>query len=211
MNTAVSELFPIPLETPEQNYWLGFLMGDGYIQGSKEKGYSLCVECAVRDAYHVSRFGRFVGKPAASHRTCVRVVKGCSKELGHLAKHGLILRKTGKECWPETVTHVGSFFRGIFDADGWVSEQKSSVQFGVCGASWEFLAKLGSVVSSELMLDITPRKFKNANCFSITCSLSGWRLQKLHKFLYQSPGEPRLHRKERIIRLNAFGKKARVH
>lgn len=198
----VDQKFPNPLKTEEQNYWLGFLMCDGYIQGSPGQ-YSLALELAVKDAYAVSRFASFIGRKAKSSRNRVRVLRACTKELHKLAKHGIVKNKTGKEIWPDTVTCKWAFIRGILDGDGSVSVSNDrALALTFYSQSKKFLQQIAIQLFCITLCEPTIGKIKEKKCYRISYSLGHAKANKLYKLLYSSdPREPRLHRKERVIRI----------
>lgn len=205
----VEEVFPVPLKTVKQNYWIGFLMADGYIQGYPGS-YVLALQTAVKDAYHVSNFAKFIGKRSKSRGKRVQALRAVSTEMDILEKHGIVPQKTGKEQIPETVTHLPAFVRGFFDGDGTVgcyNERALAVSF-FC-QNKEMLRSLSKIINEAVG---HPQDQTIMTCGDSDCSRIGWNFgqikgRRLYDFLYGFDG-PRLHRKERIIRI--FAEKPRA-
>lgn len=197
----VDEKFPFPLVTLEQNYWLGLLMCDGYVQRANKSAH-LGLELSDKDAYLVSRFGLFVGAKAHSSRRRVRVLRACSRETHLLARHGIVPNKTGKEKWPESVTDTWAFLRGVLDGDGTVGcYNKRSLQLGFVSASQNFLESINAKLYSVTGSDASIRISEKGTSYRIDYSLGYDKARSLYGKLYSDPREPRLHRKERIIRV----------
>jgi|GEM_PF-6375874 len=197
--------FPIPLETPEQNYWLGFLIGDGNVGGKKGNGYNLRCDLAAKDGYLVSQLANFLGTRSYSYRRVVRCQIACTADLDYLKHHGLIPTKGGREIYPKTVTNHGSFIRGFFDADGCycVATGRNNVKF-LCvetSSGIDILEKISWVFYQEVNLVPSIIKRKDRNCFQLSLSLGRKNAGRLYDFLYADEESPRLHRKQRIIRI----------
>lgn len=194
----VERTFPIPLQTAEQNYWLGMLMADGYIQRANGTA-RLCLELAAKDASHVSRFGKFVGKRPYSSRNRVRVVKSCSKELDILSRHGIVPRKTGNEHWPKTVTDDWAFLRGVLDGDGSVGVYGRCLSLSFVSASEEFLYSIASKLFTTIGSFPDVGNCGDRQAKRICYSIGHAKTCDLYAKLYAT--EPCFLRKRRIIRL----------
>ncbi|MFH1333568.1 MAG: LAGLIDADG family homing endonuclease [archaeon] len=202
----VKEKFPKPLKTSEQNYWLGLLMTDGFVFDQRMGGIVLGLELQVRDGYLVSRFAKFIDKKARSEKRRVRVYRNCTKEIGYLWGHGIRLHKSGIEIWPDTVTDDMAFLRGVFDGDGSVSvSNKRSLAIAFYSASVPFLKSIAEKIAQHTGIDSYYfGRIKGARCYRIVYSLGYDKAKKFYKTLYSiTSDEPRLHRKERIMRLFA--------
>lgn len=118
------------ISTPEQAYWLGFLLADGSLYRSKRFGVEL--ELGASDAKHLEKF-----REALKTTTPLRYRKmkrSCSlriwskKMFDDLVARGLIIRGSAfKPNLPSFL--VSHFIRGYYDGDGSLSFDKSCRQW----------------------------------------------------------------------------------
>jgi len=107
------------IKTPEEAYWLGFIVGDGCIY---ENRYRLKIALSIKDVNHLKKFLRFLGldEDKISFYGFMCEVKVDNKKLlESLYKLGLVqnkVRKTHSGLIPKKF--VRDFIRGLFDADG---------------------------------------------------------------------------------------------
>jgi hypothetical protein len=196
-NRWVADVFPNPLVMPDQNYWLGFLICDGYIQGQDGASKALFLELQERDAATVEEYAEFVKANVRVDRGRARCGKACTKELELLATHGITQRKTGKESWPSSVTHPYAFIRGILDGDGTVgcyNNRVLSFSFVSSMPSWSFLESIGQHLQEALGFNYRVLQFQDNAC-RLIYSLGYERAKKLYEYLYQGSSESRMYRR----------------
>jgi len=202
----VQRAFPAPLETSEQNYWLGYLMGDGCLANRKKEGHDSFALClGSKDKTQVEKFRSFIffyrGRMSKVCTASARknTVEGrviftkkiysisiyCTQEVDNLRQHGLVERKSGKEIFPETITNIPAFILGYFDADGcvYVNERSNSLSFIVTSLSEKLISRMNWEI------------FRILHCEGY-CSFRGahdirWHIGKdlaksLYQFLYAS-------------------------
>jgi len=208
------EIFPMPLETPDQNYWLGFLMADGNVAGYEGNGYNLRCDLASKDGYHVSRLAKFLGVRSYSYRRVVRCQIACTLDREWLAQHGLVPRKTGRETYPDSVTNHSAFISGVIDGDGsfCIATGRGGYKFvsiQISSQSRDFLWKISRRLHKELGIYSAPLLRKAKNCSQLSYSLGPKNAGRLHTFLYSS-GHTYLHRKEQVLRRFAQGNSALI-
>lgn len=197
----VRRVFPTPLETPEQNYWLGLLMADGYLQRAGKSSCSLVLELSAKDGYLVSKFADFIEVKPHSRRKSVRALRNCTKELDILKKHGLVFKKTGQETYPKTVTDDWAFIRGVLDGEGSVGNyKKRSLSLSFVSQSKDFLFDIAFRLHQIGFNVPNLGTCGDRNASRISYTLGYDKAKVLYEKLYEYPF-PRLHRKERIIRL----------
>jgi len=210
-NVWIAEKFPNPTTSPEQDYWLGFLMCDGYIQTTDpaKTCFSLHLELAEVDIETVHAFAEFIEartrKPKVNRKR-VRVGKACTKEMHLLAEHGIEQRKTGNEIYPESITNHAAFVRGVMDGDGSVNvnpKKARSLELAFYSQSVPFLEKVAARLEKDLGFPIP--KLGNADgCKRVSYSLGKQRAKDLYNYLYSDEFH-RLERKQEILRKFADG------
>ncbi len=187
------------VDTPEKAYWLGFLLTDGNVHGTR-----VCVNIIDKD--HLYLFGRSLGIAAPNVSTHYKTVNGKqfpiyrlqfrSKQMvADLAKLGVVPRKSAITVpWngpPELMSH---FWRGCVDGDGSVLEHKPQrFTISLCGtlAMVNGFSDYVKRVTGEL-----PNVFARHNIF-VTSLCSVEVVRALAQTLY-SNASPALARKETI-------------
>lgn len=112
------------IDSQETAYWLGFLIGDG----SVEK-YSLRIELSNKDIGHIEKLRDFMQSthPIKSvAKECSRICFNSIVLVNKLREYGIIENKTYTQISTPNITQVllPHFYRGLFDADGWLTEHK---------------------------------------------------------------------------------------
>lgn len=117
------------IDTEEKAYWLGFIMGDGSVRNH----CSLRLELSSIDETHLMKFRDFLKSnyPIKKTRKDCSIIEAGSKRMCiELERHGIVSRKTylrikTPKIHAELLKH---FYRGLLDADGWITEHKSKTQ-----------------------------------------------------------------------------------
>lgn len=119
-------------------YWLGFLMGDGYV-GGREVGVTL----AACDRDHLEQFRTFLGSTHAIRDTPTRsprrtaVCRFTFKSpviVERLTALGITPRKTQTAAAHPSLLGRRDFWRGVVDADGHVGRHGGSARLHVAGS-----------------------------------------------------------------------------
>lgn len=126
------------IDSPEESYWFGFLVGDGTIY---EDRYRLKLSLGKKDKKHVEKFAIFLGYPKNRVHLYISMAEfrvDNKQLLNNLYNLGLCANKVHK-------THRGlipkkykrDFIRGLFDADGTIHFRKNkkfkTPDFHICG------------------------------------------------------------------------------
>lgn len=110
--------------TPEAEYWIGFLMADGYVR-RWHRYATVKLKLAARDADHLCKFRQFlsaevaitVGADKNGHRYVEFGVRSI-KLADRLAHFGVVPRKSLVEQAAGGVERSRHFWRGVLDGDG---------------------------------------------------------------------------------------------
>ena len=121
------------IDTEDKAYFLGFLMADGYM--SRDLGHcSLGItasdqEVLIKLKQVLNLNSQICIQSASEHRRAVATLYISSVQIcKDLVYHGIVPRKTGKECLPDTVPRhlIRHFIRGFIDGDGYISPNKQA-------------------------------------------------------------------------------------
>jgi hypothetical protein len=118
--------FTEPLEAADY-YWLGFLAGDGGIEG---EFYRLSLKLAERDYEHLIKFAQFMnhrGPIEPQAKKCYRVRINSVLLCRRLAEFGITARKSMTLRVSEQLAHDRDFWRGYADANGslwWIRDRR---------------------------------------------------------------------------------------
>lgn len=172
------------LETPEQFYWLGFLLADGCVT-SRESRPVVALGLSQRDSAHVERFRQFI---SSGHR--LEVARGACA-LGVVAPHmaarlmelGIEPRKSGREQASQELSGSRDFWRGVLDGDGWIKYHRNGWgEVGLCGSE-VLCGQFLSYVRTFVRTDASVKKAPKANCWSIR--LRGYHAVTVMRVLYE--------------------------
>ena len=120
-------------------YWLGFLMADGCVTSNtpNQQG-SVKISVHNKDSVHLQKFLDFCnsntplfyytnnqGTPVAECRIRSRQI------VDDISKYGVVSRKS-KTAEAIIVHNYSSFWRGVFDGDGWIHNKYNQAE--VCGS-----------------------------------------------------------------------------
>ncbi len=120
------------LETPEQVYWLGFIVADGCVLWNKATGnYALQIALQGSDIAHLRMLQHDLGSTKGPQRDIrngtVRVTWYSKRLAGSLIGKNVVPRKSGKEVLPAFPEYFArDFWRGVFDGDGCLAIQRKS-------------------------------------------------------------------------------------
>lgn len=166
----------------EAAYMLGFIAGDGWINGN-----TFAITLAEKDKRHLDKLKAAIG---SEHNIYLRVRKGkryyqwkvgsktLTKRLESLGitpnksktmDPSKILKKLRRSLHPH-------FFRGLVDADGWISKPGANPKIGLTGSKLACEAFLHFVRARGVNTQTTIRKKASGDCYVV--AFSGARLGK---------------------------------
>jgi DNA-binding transcriptional regulator WhiA len=109
------------IDSNDKAYWLGFLLGDGSVTPYG----SLSIELSNKDRDHLYKFRNFMQATypiLETRKNCSKISLNCVAFTKKLFQYGLIPNKTRSTKTPNIESkYLSSFYRGIFDSDGWVT------------------------------------------------------------------------------------------
>lgn len=163
------------IDTERKAYYLGLLMADGFMK----KNLSIYgIGLKVEDTYMIENLLRDINYKTAIYEkvsefgALASYVDICSKKMcTDLIYHGIVPKKSGKECFPtysipnKLQKH---FIRGFMDGDGWITNSTSSdkkyyqLEVGMCSMSINILYGIQQYLKNTLNIDtnITKRSDK---------------------------------------------------
>ncbi len=147
----------VNIDDADKAYWLGFLIGDGSINKSQT---ALHLELSNIDIEHLEKFRAFINGTQQIHPTrknCCYIVICGKNFISSLSQYGLISNKTHSVKTPNIPKELLSdFYRGVLDADGWITCHKSTDsgrdqhEYGFSSANIEFLKEIQEWFSNNM-------------------------------------------------------------
>lgn len=142
------------IDTPEDAYWLGFLLADGYIC-RKTLGFDLMdEEPIIRFKSYLNSQHPVVSRPHPVNGKTIYQFRISSKQLVYnLSRFGVVPRKSKIICWPKTAKELDwHLIRGYFDGDGSISSSKQGNyrrrMISICGTTL-FLDHIRTVLATH--------------------------------------------------------------
>lgn len=138
-------------------YWLGFLLGDGYINKNR-----LTLTLAVKDKNHVKKFAKYIKCPNLREITRTNAYSVSAMDSVNVPK---IIKRTG---WNQAKTYNPSKYRpsikdsipiliGLIDADGTIGKQSGRqdcvIRFHVHSLWLDFFTHLHKQLCKHLRID----------------------------------------------------------
>lgn len=144
------------IDTEEKAYWLGFILGDGYISDGSKQRYILEITLAAKDKNHLLKFLKCLNSEFSLHKTKRGMyrVTVCSKKMNNdLKRAGIAPRKSLTAKFPKVrkdlEIHV---LRGLFDADGTICIHSKRIKRY---PSWSLVGTRHCLNKSKEILGIT--------------------------------------------------------
>ncbi len=114
-------MFAGPELSEHEQYWIGFLMADGYISRNKQsKHFRVNIKLHVKDIEHLRKFNTFLSAEnnifVYGDDCCVSIVS--DSLVDNLAQWGIIQRKTLVASVRPQLLYSNHFWRGYIDGDG---------------------------------------------------------------------------------------------
>ena len=103
-----------------------------------------------------------------------------------LIYHGIVPRKSGKECIPDTIPQdlIRHFIRGFFDGDGWVSIS-SSLVFGLCGMSANIMIDIDDYFKNTINISGNLKRKDNYQVRFFNYNIYSNNAKKVFEHIYQ--------------------------
>lgn len=172
---SVNHSFFSEIDSEEKAYWLGFIVADGCLSGTK-----LIINLRIEDFEHLELLKKNLEsshKVALSEkRKICRIQIRSPKISSDLRRLGVCERKTGSEKTPNIRADLlKHFYRGLFDGDGCICitrsvRRKPIGSVGLVSASEEVLEEFSRWAheSAGFSKKTLVKKIKNKNC-SMLC------------------------------------------
>lgn len=186
------------LDTPEKTYWLGFLMGDGWVFRA-QFGLSL----QEKDKHHVYKFRNFLqsnhpinrvpnknkidGSPSISY-----AIRIWNKQINTMLRtYGIAEDKTHLAKFPTNIPEefLSHYMRGLIDSDGcFCLKQKNRNRLSINFVSTvAFAEKFQQILMEKCDLNKTSlEKQTNTNFIAIVNYGGNKQLLRICKFLYSN-------------------------
>lgn len=171
------------IDNEEKAYWLGFIMGDGSIAST---GTSLRLELSRVDYNHLVKFRDFLESDYLikdTAKNCSIIGIGSKIMCESLASYGIVPRKTYLRITTPKIKDelLRHFYRGLFDADGWITEhkvkrQKNQHEFGFSSYHEDILIEIKNWISQETGKNIGYIKKRNRGNQQVTQLIIGGNL-----------------------------------
>lgn len=186
----LNETYFSELDTPEKQYFLGWIYSDGCVFAYEENHhYGFFIKVQERDQYILEYFKKCLYSHAKIRieimegRRYSKLTIGSKKIYDDLLKYGLRKRKTHFLTYPEKhITDHRAFILGLFEGDGTITIKKNKMAgCGITGAKG-LMQTVNEIIARESDLNLTKlRKTKNSYRFSY----EGTRpVQKVGNWLY---------------------------
>lgn len=178
------------LDSPDTQYWLGYICADGNIQYDCEnRMYKVSLfskDIEVIEAF-ISYFGKDIVGTHRRKQNMVYEVYICSKELCKYLVEELNIVPNKSLVLNPNISYTSHFIRGYFDGDGWVRKPREygrhDSEAKITSGSIEFLNKVQKCLENVgIKCSVTPRKECNASDLHI---YNKENVIKLFNFLYK--------------------------
>lgn len=214
---AYNEDYFSSIQTPNQAYLVGYILGDGTLYDRKKSKrlvltvaevdkdllYSIAKELSIDD--EAVKFRR---SNAPNEQNKYSLTISCTKMCNDLMNLGIFPQKTGSEPWIEFHNSElqWSFLRGIFDADGSIRIYKRyyqdkgkayiKVRFGITGSRQLLGGILRFLKSNGIAQNVNTLTAKQG-CFDLYIS-SSQDVREIFHHLYRY-GDIKLNRKYQVF------------
>lgn len=150
--------------TVEGDYWLGFLLADGYIHGKIE------LTLAFSDKEHLETFSKFTGAPIIDFKSYCRVVLFHKETVKYLQTLGFSNKKTFNGTLNLDCSY--DILRGIIDGDGHIT--KNAVL--IASSNPDIVAYITNFLNKEnisyRVIKVSPENKKGLTRLHYTISIS---------------------------------------
>ena len=168
--------------TDDAAYWLGVLMADGSIRTGSG---SPTLRLGLKDRDHIKLFRDFLGTtrpvpPTSEDGTCRFEVRITEAMREHLARVGIVPRKTKRAAAHPTLAANKHFWRGVFDGDGCLHIHKRGYPLLVLVGSESICKQFVSFVQAIAGTKANPRP--RPGCWMV--QFGGYRYVPLVKAMY---------------------------
>lgn len=183
--------------TPEQAYWIGFMLADGcIIEGKNNTQDAVQVKLHERDFDHLRKLLSFLDVKNAIHHYPAREecsIKVYSQQwVDWFMSHGVTPRKSLTAMACPAVRNNRNFYRGVFDGDGSLGRYNNNLHFEFY-ATLDVCDGLCELLQRDLQIELTPR-LKEGVLYRVRTT--GRKAYQILDWLYQNK-DICLDRKER--------------
>lgn len=201
------------IDTEEKAYWLGFFVADGCLYHGKTS-YDIQFTLKSCDIDILEKFKKAIDsdqkiKEKNSEEIFFRV---SSKSMfNDLNKHGVTVRKTGKETFPNIEEKlIRHFIRGYFDGDGCFTQDLNNYikgSFHIICANKDFLEEISQHLKHSIGVKLNVKEYKKV--FYIRTN-STKKCIKIYNYIYKKP-KVSLNRKYNKVKefLNKYSPKCK--
>lgn len=137
-NLHFNNKFFTSLNNEKSAYWFGFILADGYVQGSPRN--RLSIELGIKDKNHLIKFAKDIEldinkiKYISSNNTN-RIQIYSYSMYQDLVAHGCRQKKSLNMQWPKIKDqYMNHMIRGYFDGDGHVGKYSKKYSLSICGS-----------------------------------------------------------------------------
>jgi len=184
------------ITTPQQAYWLGFIMADGCVyHGSDKNSYRLQINLSAVDAEHLSKFNKAIESDYAIIRKAIHNKKtGKDYEVVQLkinctqmCKDLIALNVTPKKSltceFPDLdQSLLPHYLRGYFDGDGCITESKGKWHISIVGGE----PMLRSLQDYLVDNDISSAIYQINHSKAVSLEISNLKsISRFYKLIYE--------------------------
>ena len=210
---SIDDSYFSDINTPDAAYWLGFLMGDGYINTSRG---DLELGLKIEDLPHLLKFTNSL---KSDHKVSIKEVKlkgkvyqACrvsiknKKLVGDLSSLGCDSTKTYTSTIPKLPQNlISHFIRGLLDADGSLNMYLRPSGTRACvisltTASPIMVYKYSKVLMEFLNISTNIYVKKGTTCYDVTISANRDSYKLLNWIYANSTDDIRLERKYNVYK-----------
>jgi len=171
------------INTQEKAYWLGFIVGDGCLYKTSNGSAVIQIMLQKRDGSHLEKFAKALHwpHPVYYYRNTSRLCVTSPHMYESLVKLGVTPRKTFSIKFPRVAKNLEiHVLRGIFDADGCITEDRIKRKPGFSLAGTKHI-----LMASKRILGLNNKICRHTTIFQISC---GGRnvIYEIYKKLYRN-------------------------
>lgn len=182
---------PFNPRTSEGDYWLGYIIADGYLT-SKKNNYTISLSQNNEDSFHLENYAKFLGKTTVHDNTSSgaklrKYVQFANKETYlWMNQIGITNAKSGNI--QLNIPMNRDILRGIFDGDGSVSENKIiKITQGSIPLLYQIMGFLDAYnISYKLGKDKSKNLPNHNPCYDLNIHRKNNNAQKFFDLLYPS-------------------------
>lgn len=178
------------IDTPEKAYWLGFILGDGYIYQETNNSWRLGIELNIKDITHLEKFSKAVGLNfnhiyKRKNRNTVALRWSSVDMKNDLLILGVTPRKSLTAKWPVIPKKYEiHMLRGLFDADGCICGHHKS---GYIYPRFNVIGTKNCMNNIRRILKIDNKVYEKSDCPIWVIEKNGYiPIRKIYSQLYKN-------------------------